>query len=88
MSLANKLWAIGFAAISLFFGTCALFGYFPGESNGITMFAELSERFGSFETGLGTVLVGLILAIWTLFCRSGTASADAFDYDGGGDGGD
>jgi hypothetical protein len=52
------------------------------------MFAELSERFGSFETGLGTVLVGLILAIWALFDRSVTASADAFDYDGGGDGGD
>ena len=88
MPLSNKIWAAFFAANSLFFGTCALFGYFPGESIGIRMFAQLSERFGAFETGLGTILVGLIFAIWTLLSRPGTATAGAFDYDGGGDGGD
>lgn len=65
-----------------------MFGYFPGESIGIRMFAQLSERFGAFETGLGTILVGLIFAIWTLLSRRGVATDGGFGCDGGGDGGD
>ena len=88
MSLSNNLWAIGLAGVSFFFGTCALFGYFPGESLCIRMFAQLSDRFGTVETSVGTIVVGLVFAIWTLLSRPGVATDGGLDCDGGGDSGD
>ena len=87
-SLSNKLWATGLAGVSLFFATCALFGYFPGESIGVRMFAQLADRFGAVETGVGTIVVGLVLTTWILMPRPGVATDGGFDRDGGGDGGD
>ena len=88
MSLSNKLWATFFGGSCLFFGTCALFSYFPGESIGVRMFAQLADRFGTVETGVGTLAVGLVLTIWILMSRPGTAVDGGFNGDGGGDGGD
>lgn len=88
MSLSNKFWATFFGGSCLFFGTCALFEYFPGESIGVRMFAQLADRFGAVETGLGTLLVGLILTIWILLSRPGVSTNGGFDCGGGGDGGD
>ncbi len=88
MSHANMFWASFFGGNCLFFGTCALFGYFPGESIGVMMFAQLSERFGAIETGLGTISVGVILVIWILLSRPGVATDGGIGCDGGSDGGD
>lgn len=52
------------------------------------MFAQLGERFGAIETGLGTLLVGLFLTIWILLSRPGVATDGGFGCDSGGDGGD
>ncbi|WP_299508533.1 hypothetical protein [uncultured Roseobacter sp.] len=52
------------------------------------MFAQLAERFGAIETGLGTLLVGLILTIWILLSRPGIAHDGGIGCNGGGDGGD
>ena len=84
----NILWATFFGGSCLFFGTCALFGYFPGEKIGVRMFAQLAERFGAIETGLGTIMVGVILVIWILLSRPGVATDGGIGCDGGSDGGD
>ncbi|MEM9477762.1 MAG: hypothetical protein AAGA71_20935 [Pseudomonadota bacterium] len=52
------------------------------------MFAQLADRFGAVETGLGTLLVGLILTIWILLSRPGVSTDGGIDCGGGGDGGD
>jgi hypothetical protein len=88
MALSNKIWATFFGGSCLYFGTCALFGYFPGERIGVVMFAQLSERYGALETGVGTIFVGLVLTVWFLLSRPGVATDVGFDCDGGGDGGD
>jgi len=88
MSIWNILWAAFFGGSCLIFGTCALFAYFPGESLGVTMFAQLAERFGAVETGLGTLLVGLFLTIGILLSRPGGAHDGGIGFDGGCGGGD
>ena len=88
MPIWKIIWATFFGGSCLIFGTCALFGYFPGETIGVRMFAQLAERFGSIETGLGTLLVGLILTIWILLSRPGVAHDGGIGWDGEGDGGD
>ena len=88
MALSNKIWATFLGGSCLYFGTCALFGYFPGESIGVVVFAQLAERFGAVETGLGTQLVGLILTIWSLLPSYGGAHDGSLGCDSGGDGGD
>ena len=88
MDFWTKFWATFFVGSCLFFGTCALFEYFPGESIGVRMFAQLADRFGAVETGVGTLAVGLVLTIWILMSRPGTAVDGDIGGDCGGDGGD
>ena len=88
MTFWNKFWATFFGGSCLFFGTSALFGYFPGESIGVVMFAQLADRFGAVETGVGTLAVGLVLTIWILLSPPGTSGDGGFGGDCGGDGGD
>ena len=88
MSFWNIIWATFFGGSCLVFGTCALFGYFPGESIGVRMFAQLADRFGAVETGVGTLAVGLVLTIWILLSRPGTSTDGGFGWDSDGDGGD
>ena len=88
MALNNKIWATFLGGSCLFFGTSAMFGYFPGETIGVRMFAQLAERFGAFETGLGTLVVGLVFTVWTLLSPPVTSADGGFGGDGGGDGGD
>ncbi len=87
MRLTDKIWGTCLAAFSLFYGTCALFGYFPGESLGITMFANLAERFGTAKTGAGSILVGVVAAVWVLSSsqrqrRTATSGTQALRYVG------
>jgi len=87
MVRSNILWATGLFACSLFFGTCSFFEYFPGESIGINLFNDMSEKFGAIETGFGTIVIGTIFAVWTLLSRSEGATDIGLSGDGG-DGGD
>lgn len=89
MTFWNKFPGYFLGGSALFFGTCALFEYFPGESIGVVMFAQLAERFGAVQTGMWSIVIGLALIIYTRVTRPGDAGGDGgFGGDCGGDGGD
>ena len=88
MSFWHKLPAYFLGGAAVFFGTCALFEYFPGESIGVVMFAQLAERFGAVETGVWSIAVGLALLIYTFVARPGDSGDGGFGDCGGDGGGD
>jgi hypothetical protein len=95
MTRTNKLWAIGVLGLSVYGGVSVMFGHIPGANSGIGTFERIAalaagqvQEHGAIFTGLGLMVIGLVLAALCLIGGEGSPDATTWDSGDCGDGGD